>query len=395
MKNKNLLAFFFCVGFLPAFSQLAQPVKVDGSKYAFTAHNIYFEVDTALGGRISSLKIDNSEYMYVNWSNSLVAGSTFWPSPQSKWGWPPPATLDEKVYSVKIENNKLITKSGNDTKTSLMFYKIFSVDSADTSVSIQYIIKNQKTTSQKWAPWEVTRVPHEGLTFFAKGDGTVTGNMASKTTESNACVWYNQDNTNASNSSNKFFCDGKGFLAHVNSKKQIFIKVFPDIEKANAATGEAEVEIYTSPDLPYTELENQGNYIDIAAGDSVSWTVKWFLRNLPTDINVAAGDQKLINYAASFTEWTPTQTNVQDLNAAANQIKVYPNPADNNLNITSDYFADFNIVIYNLKGQSLINKKIVGKRGKIDISLLDKGMYLYEIQLINEKIKGNFVVERN
>lgn len=392
MKKTKSLLIVLCISLFSSYAQQVVPVKTNEKKYGFTNRNLYFEVDTALAGRISSWKIDGSEFMFCDWSNSLLSGSTFWPSPQSVWNWPPPTALDSKPFKSKVVDKKLYCFGSKDSKTNLAFTKIFYADTTDTSITIKYIIKNLKSTTQKWAPWEITRVPHEGLTFFALGEGSVTGNMAELSSEANGYIWYDQDNTSATNSANKFFCDGKGWLAHVNSSRQIFIKVFADIAKAKAAPGEAEIEIYTNPDNSYTELENQGAYVEIPSNDSIIWVVKWYLRNLPQGITVAASDPGLISYAESFAK-RPLPSSVSE-KLASNEIKVFPVPANQILKISLGEYTGANIAIYNINGQNILNQKLAEREVTLDISSLKGGMYVYELQTSNmKKFKGNFLVE--
>ena len=50
--------------------------------------------------------------------------------------------------------------------------------------------------------------------------------------------------------------------------------------------GEAEIEIYAHGDKahPYIEVEQQGAYQTLAAGQSSSWTVQWDLVPAPADL---------------------------------------------------------------------------------------------------------------
>jgi len=237
--KKFIVVFFVSLIGLPSFSQLVAPQKGTGSKYFFSSYNIYFEVDTTNGARISSFKINNNEILY-NQSTQNMNGSTFWPSPQSLWGWPPLSAIDNKPYKINISNNKLIATSSIDTKLKIRVIKKFFFDSRDTSIHINYCIKNENNVQKKYAHWEITRVPADGLVFFAKGQTDVSGNMATSVQEINGIYWYDQVNTI---SGDKFFCDGEGWLAFINQSNYLFVKKFANINSSAAATGEAEVEV--------------------------------------------------------------------------------------------------------------------------------------------------------
>ena len=99
----------------------------------------------------------------------------------------------------------------------------------------------------------------------------------------------------------KLNADGKGWVAHLTPERLLLIKTFPDIQQAEAAQGEGEVEIYAnlkaSAPNAYVEVENQGAYRAIPAGGSLSWSVRWYLRALPDDIDARAGSRDLLAFA--------------------------------------------------------------------------------------------------
>ena len=310
MKKEKFFYTLFVMQFLIYYMTIAQnvsPVKGIESKYSISFANIYFEVDTALGGRISSFQLSSAEILNTNASNSLQIGSTFWPSPQSVWKWPPIAALDRKPYSVSIVHDELILTSGISSGN-LRVHKIFSANPLDSSISIKYIMKNEGATAISWAPWEITRVKASGITFFEKGEGTITGNMIDNTNETSGIVWYDQNTTTPSFTKNKFFCDGKGWLAHVTTDNILFVKKFTDISLAKAAPAESEIEVYTEPSKLFTELENQGAYVTISPKDSVVWEVKWIARKLPEKITVEVGSKNLVDFTKKILKSNTNET---------------------------------------------------------------------------------------
>lgn len=298
---KAILNAGLCICLLLCFGEKGKsqvlPQK-SGSKYSFSYSSLYFAVDTSRGGRIVSLKYEGNELLYLQ-STQDMNGSTFWPSPQSLWGWPPLPNIDNKTYEGKIVDNKLLLTGKVDPSLHVRVYKSFELDTTDTTVVINYYLKNEGSTAVNLAPWEITRVPLDGPVVFSLEDGQVTGTLASETVEINSHIWYDQQNTHGSNS--KFFANGRGWLAFVNAnKKLVFLKKFPDIISTSSAPSEAEIEIYTAGDRTYTELENQGQYVDIAAKDSVVYAVRWAVRKLPANIPIAIGDTILTNFIDSL-----------------------------------------------------------------------------------------------
>ena len=76
---------------------------VSGTLYTFASGNTVFAVDAAKAGRIVTFSLAGKNVLTAaknsqdnNW------GSTFWPSPQSAWNWPPPAELDPGAYAALL-----------------------------------------------------------------------------------------------------------------------------------------------------------------------------------------------------------------------------------------------------------------------------------------------------
>lgn len=297
MRNFHSILFgvFFTFIWSEIHSQDVNPTKVDQSKYSFTCANMYFEIEASIGGRVTSLKQNGQEMLHFD-DNVALSGSTLWLSPENAWNGGPDQMLDIKPYSVTVCENKVVLRSEISPDYKLRVIKIVSANTLDTAVTIKYIIKNEGAVTQNWAPWEVTRVPVNGLTFFAKGETDIWGNMAMCATNKYNHYWYNQNVTTASGSRFKFYCDGKGWVAHVNSDNNIFIKKFEDISAKNFANQESEVEVYTDPNHLYSEIENQGAFTSIPPGDSLSWQVKWYTRKVPSDVVIKLGGQDLLRY---------------------------------------------------------------------------------------------------
>ncbi len=396
MKN-NLPIFLIAIKItitlctLSAYSQTITPEKQTGkSKYIFKNELIYFEVDTSNGARISSLKWKNNEILYLG-STSNMNGSTFWPSPQSLWNWPPLAAIDSKPYSVRIQNNKLITRSSLDTKFKLRVYKSFLVDERDTSITITYYMKNENTKTLSFAPWEVTRIPLNGIVFFEKGETTVSGSLAESVIENNGCYWYDQVETTASSSISKFFSDGKGWLAYINDQNILFLKKFDNILPAEAAANEAEIEVYTASDHSYTEIENQGKYQNIAINDSVAYKVKWYVREIPDSVVISVGSSSLINFARyianlpNLPDTTTAVTNVNQNNDKNNSKFIWVNSTNKILKIKGVSNNEFpiQVYIYNSLGKIIMHNSLNEPSETISLLNLPAGVYFC-------KIKGKF-----
>lgn len=374
-----LLLLFMCICFSQVIAQSVTPVKNGGSKFSITCANMYFEVDSARGARISSFKINELEILHVASATTDMVGSTFWPSPQSVWGWPPAVNLDSKPFTSTIKGNRVQFKGATDPKSQLRFYKSMMANESDTSIILEYVMKNENSKAQSWAPWEITRVEATGLTVFSRGSGSVTGDMKSRTSEVNGYVWYDQDTANSPG--NKFFCDGKGWIAHVTSKNNLFIKKFENIAAAKAAPGEAEVEVYTDSNDLYSEIEDQGAYSSIAGKDSVTWKVKWYARALSAKVEVKVGSPSLTRYIESILA-LDKPLSAGKLNDRSASVKLYPNPASDRLVIEPglDAYQNVGLKIVNLQGLIVHYQAINRDKTIVDIRKLAPGVYLYELK---------------
>jgi hypothetical protein len=376
-------------------AQSVTPQKMGGTKFSIDCANMHFEIDSAFGARISSFKVGGDELLYTTDAGGMY-GSTFWPSPQSVWGWPPLANLDNKAYKTAIKGNKIIFTGNTDSKSNLRFYKTMVANSADTSIVIDYCMKNEKASAQSWAPWEVSRVIGKGITVFAKGEGEVTGKMSSFTEEVNGYVWYDQDQHSSTSSDFKFFCDGKGWLAHVVDGDKVFIKKFADIETTKAAPTEAEIEVYTANRNVYTELENQGAYTSIASKDSVTWRVTWFARKLPASVEVSVGSSSLVAYIEGVMNRSSSPVGNSNV-LLASAVKVYPNPASRYLIVEADLdsYSNSSLTVYDVNGRIVMAKALTENHQQIALNDLQGGSYIYEVKQGSMSVKrGMFTVVR-
>lgn len=82
-------------------------------------------------------------------------------------------------------------------------------------------------------------------------------------------------------------------MAHLY-RGMLFIRKFTDVAPSLFAPMESEVEVYAAPDL--VEAENTGPYIAIPKNDSISWSVIWYVRKVPADLDVTIGSEQLLRY---------------------------------------------------------------------------------------------------
>lgn len=278
---------------------LIAPEERDG-RYLFRVANQQLMVDPALGGRITSLTIDGRNFLTGADVNDFNWGSTFWPSPQRVWKWPPPAALDNEPYTVRSTGPALKLQSQLDPQTGLVVTKEISASNDPTHYTIRYTLTNAAEEAQGVAPWEVTRVHTGGVAFFPTGQGDMWGGLLPLTTVSDGIAWFTYAAEKLPTKGDRqLYTDGaEGWMAYLDGRT-VLIKKFTDVPLAKNAPSEGEIELFASEVKSgegYVEIEHQGAYEILAPGDSLTWEVVWYLRELPSEVEGTPGNNLLVDY---------------------------------------------------------------------------------------------------
>jgi hypothetical protein len=291
MKS-NLLILFLCCQ-LPSRGQPLGPQQ----PITLQAANLSVTIDVSTGARVISCKVDDKELLGSSAIHSRFYGSSLWLSPEGKWKGM--GALDTGPYVIKTSTAAdLVVQSPADTTRGFSFQKEFRLNKKDTSVSIRYTITNTAVKDQDVAPWEVTRVPAGGLSFFPAGEHPALPKSDLKVIDSLGFVWYPYDST--SKDHQKTFRHGaEGWMAYTK-EGTLFLKCFPVIGQGRNAPGEENVEQYVNPEKTYIELECQGAYETLKPGASLSYEVRWYARRLPDYIRPVIGDKALVTYARNL-----------------------------------------------------------------------------------------------
>jgi len=263
--------------------------------YILSFSDLTFKVDVNTSARIVSFQKNQKEILAQPSVHSFNYGSTFWPAPQSNWGWPPYPFLDGEPYEGELFGDTLKTTSKKDPQSGLRFLKSFIPDVENGFVEIQYSIENISGDSINVDPWEVTRAESMGLSFFPEGESEPLekSNLNNVVIE-DGMVWYFCDTT-LFTKSQKIFTSGKeGWLAH-SGNGLLFVKVFPDIKPNTASSGQAEIEIFAHENKKYIELENHGEQEALNPGQSLKYTVRWYLMELPSSVKPEVGNKQLVH----------------------------------------------------------------------------------------------------
>ncbi len=285
------------------FAKSKVEIKEQSDKtFIISYENLRLVVEPLFGGRIVSLKLNGIELLVGKDVNKDSYGSTFWPSPQTVWDWPPPVTLDSAPYKVKVKKEKLVLTSDVDSMLGMQFQKEISIGEKTKSVKIEYSIKNISKEIKKISGWEITRMPKGGLVFFPKG---LIGPKEKRFdpipyVEKENILWYKNDANEKMSNHKLSVADGsEGWQAYAINGL-IFIKKFKDVKPENQAPGEGEIPLYVHPEFPYIEVEAQGPYETINPNEKLKWEMKWYVREIPAEMKIAIGNMELVNFARSI-----------------------------------------------------------------------------------------------
>jgi hypothetical protein len=272
---------------------------LEAGRYVFRMGEVELVVDPTIGGRITGFSLGGENILtgpevVAGGEGSLpdMYGSTFWTSPQSGWGWPPEVAIDNAPHAASLDGAVLALVSEAGAATGYAVHKRFEADVARGVIDIEYMLENRRAT-QAAAPWEISRVPKAGFVVFP-APAPALEQSSLPGTFSAGLAWV--DLSLAPPGDSKLFQDGsEGWLAYVLGDVA-FIKVFDDLVPAQAAPGEAEIEVFTSGKYAYAEIEQQGPYALPPSGSTSSWRVSWVLERVPSGVQATLGSAPLVDW---------------------------------------------------------------------------------------------------
>jgi len=265
------------------------------SFFVLTLDDVRLEVDAARGGRVTALRLGDRNLLSGAEVDAINHGSTFWTSPQSAWGWPPVVELDSAPYVAELDGEAVVLRGPESRALGVSVDKRVEVERARGAFALTYRVVNRAAADVRVAPWEVTRVQPNGLTFFATGAGTYAPSDLPARQEG-GLTWVHHDAAVIVGHQKLFADAGEGWVAHLDGDA-LFVKTFDVVPRAAQAPGEAQIEIYASSLHRYVEVEQQGACETLAPGAALRWRVEWRVRRVPADLAREVGSAALARLA--------------------------------------------------------------------------------------------------
>jgi len=270
----------------------------DASSFALDLGEARLEVDAARGGRVTALRLGGRNLLTAPEVDPINYGSTFWTSPQSAWGWPPVAEIDTAPYAASLERDAIVLRGPTSAALGVSIEKRFAVDVGRGAFVLTYRIVNRAAAPTQVAPWEVTRMLPNGLTFFATGAARYApSDLPAR--ELDGVTWIRHDADVIAGHQKLFADTTEGWIAHVDADA-LFVKTFAVVPRDAHAPGESQVEVYASTEHRYVEVEQQGACETVEPGGALDWTVEWRVRRLPASLPRELGSAALVAAARAF-----------------------------------------------------------------------------------------------
>jgi len=272
-----------------------------------------------MGGLIAAFKLNGKSIILEEPSpESGMQGSTFWPSPQSLFDWPPPPTISGGTeadgetgrsaegggtYDVQVDDAKLsvVLTSQPDPDLGVRVVKNVSCDTERQAMVVRYTMEKVDTaTNLSLAGWEKTNLPAGALIFWDHGDAeTVTriDDMSNKTSQTldvdGDTFYFDHSNDDVHEGGTKIASNTTSSWIAAVRDDIMFVKVFKSVPLDKVAPGEGDVAVFARPS--FSSIENQGAYGAVKKGKPSVYVVCWYARKLPDGAQAAKGDETMLD----------------------------------------------------------------------------------------------------
>lgn len=267
-------------------------------------------IQPAQGGRVAELRYAGVNRILPPGRVLGFHGDTFWPSPQSRFDWPPPPILDDDPYAViRSTHTSATVQSAADEQFGFQVEKDFTVQ--DNAIHFTFRLTNIWDHPQSVAPWQITRAPREGTLFWAAGELFSDEDRLIKQREDSGCYFLHEKEEkpfpaaiardgplsqlcvrDVPNTC-KLFANAQGWLAHLQDNCLI-LRRFPNLNPAQIAPRQGEIELYFNPELNYIEVENQGVYETLQPAQTLTYQTAWYFRSVD-ETHRSSGRKSILN----------------------------------------------------------------------------------------------------
>ncbi|HKU40440.1 MAG TPA: hypothetical protein VJR89_19900, partial [Polyangiales bacterium] len=95
-------------------------------KFVVSVADVAFEIDPKLGGRMTGCTLGGRNLLTGPEVDALNFGSTFWPSPQARWNWPPVPEIDSQPYMANLSGDTITLTSAVGARAKVQVEKRFT-----------------------------------------------------------------------------------------------------------------------------------------------------------------------------------------------------------------------------------------------------------------------------
>lgn len=224
------------------------------------ATNGPFWENASLYGRTATPTIWNTE--------GAFGGDKAWPSPQSAWGWPPPAGFDGSPNQVAISNGTVVLTTPVDSTYEIRTTRMVELALDAPVMRITTIFERTAATSRtnnQLGVWVITQVqdplrcyvPVPSASVFPNGYTQLGSGLPAQFQNTNGLISFTRDLA----ASHKLGFDANS-LAWVGTNLALRIDAprVAGLPPSSYPDGGCNTEVYTNPgtSAPYVELESLG-----------------------------------------------------------------------------------------------------------------------------------------
>ncbi|MEO8234059.1 MAG: T9SS type A sorting domain-containing protein [Flavobacterium sp.] len=158
--------------------------------------------------------------------------------------------------------------------------------------------------------------------------------------------------------------------------------------KYDRAASPTAVSLWVNPSsVSFGSTEPAGSVSNNSGTGAITAFASVFLRNTATTPKVEMDE---IRIGQTWADVTPVALSTKDFGNISG-LKIYPNPAKNNLNISSDSFEVKNVEIYNVLGAQVLSANVTNS--PINIAGLTTGVYVVKVTEEGKTATRKLVIE--